>query len=388
MPIYGMTINEDDHEDEIGNGLPVIARLRKGGERPASGKAPGKDLDHFRVDFAPEYAHLEPVFVQMYGEAPDRIEGAYIIGQSISSAFPHWYEEWNASTLVHRCDGVTQVRHFNTQLQGYDDNPIKCIKDSSKPCGCKQVGRLNLLLPEFMHRAGVLGTFLLSTSSIHDVISIYKYLNFLEQTVGGIGATKFAVGRREKEVAVNMNGKRSRQKKYMIYLEADADTVMERFNLLQAVDASHMLDSPDHAPIEQRPRQLATPDVEPAYESEPIEDANGDGEIIESYLMSVIIEADRNGKNMLKCQTENGTMWLWSRDKFVDGGYIDRTEWTEVGQGMEFSDGDRPWLRMMVKVKDGQRFLDLMELEPFDPNWDGQESDSDFEGLPPGDIPF
>lgn len=241
MPIKGLTT---DTQTSLTTALPLLATLRKGAPRPADGKRPGADLDYFRADFAPEYEHLAPIWTELYGPKPDKLPGVYLMAETPDEAFPTWLEEWSATKLLHRCDGEMQHRHYNQQTGEYSDEPRKC---AAPACKCQRVGRLYLLIPEFVEATGMLGTVKLLTSSIHDILSIHNYLTFAYRTLGTLHGVKFEIGRVMREVTVPMNDKRAKVKKSLIYMTIAPD-FMQTVMLPRLADDKRHLAAPASAP--------------------------------------------------------------------------------------------------------------------------------------------
>lgn len=194
MPIKGLT----NERMSVGSGLPLIAKLFKGGEKPENGKRPGADLDHFRVEFDPQFAHLAPVFVEMYGAQPTEFSPIYLMAQRTDDAFSSWKEEWDGSGgLIHRCDGQTQVNWRGDAGQTCEGQKA-CVAPS---CKCKPIGRLKFLLPEFIDATGVLGYISVNTHSVNDILTIHRYLADIERLYGTLTQVPFVFGRAVREVS-------------------------------------------------------------------------------------------------------------------------------------------------------------------------------------------
>lgn len=210
MPIDGLTTNVEPR-------LPLIARFFKGEpkqENARTGKMnAGKELDYFRVEFAPEYAYLAPVFIAKYGEQLRELHNVYLMGSTLDDCFSTWNEEYNAQRLLVRCDGGRKIKEWNEQTQRYDSESGLCDalprRDENgvlqhPECGCKRVGRLSFMLPEFMAQTGVIGYFLLTTHSFNDIQSLYSVIKFAESQLsatvagelgGSLSSVPFVLGR-------------------------------------------------------------------------------------------------------------------------------------------------------------------------------------------------
>lgn len=194
MPIKGLT----NERMSVGSGLPLIAKLFKGGEKPENGKRPGADLDYFRVEFDPQFAHLAPVFAEMYGAQPTEFSPIYLMAQRTDDAFSSWREEWDGSGgLIHRCDGQTQVNWRGDAGQTCEGQKA-CAAPS---CKCKPIGRLKFLLPEFIDATGVLGYISVNTHSVNDILTIHRYLADIERLYGTLTQVPFVFGRAVREVS-------------------------------------------------------------------------------------------------------------------------------------------------------------------------------------------
>lgn len=439
MPILGKTTDEQ----EVGLGLPRVMKLRKGGERPASGKAPGKDLKHFRADFAPEYAHLQPLWEKMYGTEPDTLHGVMLLGSTAEDAFPNWMEKYSASTMLIRCDGENQVRHYDPDTNKHSDDPIPCMSggDLDNPqCGCKQRGTLTIVLPRFMVASKVLGTITVQTHSVYDIINIYNCLKDIERIYGTLQGLNFVLGRQEREVTVTIDGQKSKQVKSLLYINVDAEDVENKIFPKLGVPAngqalppgtpantqalpersSHREDAPPPAkppakqaparppskpsggnnPLTGKPTKGQAPDEEPSAL-----DLMDVGDTTVTTVESVEIKKARNGSNYLEIITPLGKVIAWTRQPFMQAGWIDETDWKDPGHKDYLADANPKATLKVVKGNKGQNVWELIEVEEFDPHFnvpdpddipeaDWQDDAPDEEFAPPvnlgsdDDIPF
>lgn len=222
MPILGLTQNS-----EIGSGLPLIARLHKGEKK--TGNAPGKDLDYFRVTFEPGFESFQEDWVSMYGDKPDSFERVYVTYGTVQEAFSSWKEEWSATAMLHRCNGEKQVAWYHEQTQTYSTAQEKCaVNHVSKPCACTNIGRLNLLIPEFIEMVGVLGYVMVSTHSINDILTVYKTLADIERINGTLLGVPFSLGRATRKISAPITKKdgsptRMNVNKSLFWLYPDPD---------------------------------------------------------------------------------------------------------------------------------------------------------------------
>lgn len=252
MPIKGLT-----KDVEIGLGLPLIARIKKGEEKQVKTRADGstyetvgKDLDYFRIEFEPQYEHLRDDFESIYGDQPTELWNVLMGAPTVDEAFPTWLEQWTATALLHQCDSEQQNRWYNTEAQRMMTAKKACDKDADKPCACTRIGRLNIVLPDFTDETGALGYFMVTTHSIHDIITVFQYLTRIYTTCGSLGGIPFTFGRAAKEVRapkqVKKNGKmvnegRIKTTKSLFYLHADEmyvkDTLLPLLKLAPTVPA-------------------------------------------------------------------------------------------------------------------------------------------------------
>lgn len=243
MPIIGMT---DKNDVELFEALPRLGKLRKGGKKPISGKAPGQDLDYFRVDFEPEYARLTTNFTDLYGDEPTIFEDVFMAGETVADAFPTWMEDYTATTLLHRCDGQNQVTHW--QDGAYSHDTIPCVRTLGQTCQCKQTGKLRIILRDLFEETGVFGWFEVVTHSKHDIIHLHSMLHWVGRRAGSLALVPFVLGRSPREITrPSGNGKRAKTTKSLLYLYVAPDYMQGV--LLGAGQGDPALTAPDHAPL-------------------------------------------------------------------------------------------------------------------------------------------
>jgi len=220
MPIVGLT----DEQADAGIGLPRIAKLFKGDEKPESGKRPGADLDYFRIEFEEQFEYLREQWEELFGDEPREFPQVYLTMPTVEEAFPTWLEKWNASgTLLCRGDGEHRVRWWDEDTKIYVTAKMPCTCDPQNR-ECKQVGRLNLIIPEFVEMTGVLGFISVSTTSINDIITIHRYLSAVQQMYGKLTGVPFVFGRAPRPITRPQvdggkpNGKRVKMTKSLLYL--------------------------------------------------------------------------------------------------------------------------------------------------------------------------
>lgn len=226
MPIVGMT-------DNITEAWPTLGKLHKGSKKKRNGEM-GDDLTHFR--FTSDRSDVLQAFNAAYNEQPTIINvflpypNAEAPDQDGEGCFMAYREKWNASnTLLHRCDGKHVTRYYNDQGQYIDPTPgtMKC------PGGCKETGRLSIIIPELL-AAGHVGQVTLETHSKHDIISILKSLRKTEKerrgNPDGLMGVRFTLQRVDEMVSSpawkdEKKDKRHRVQKSLVKLVPEATWV-------------------------------------------------------------------------------------------------------------------------------------------------------------------
>lgn len=199
--------------------FPQVGVLRKGAVKPDKG--PGRDLNHFRFDS--DDADAVRVFNECYGDEPRQIF-AYVPYRTTAENFEAWKEDWVASSLKHRCDGETMVRWLT---------PQGTYSTEARPCpgGCKQVGRLKIIVPQLKRLAFVT----VLTTSIHDIIEINSNLQALEAARGDLRGIPLIIRRAPREISTpGPDGKRVRREKWLISVEAQPQWVEQQLQVAAA----------------------------------------------------------------------------------------------------------------------------------------------------------
>ncbi len=187
--------------------FPKVGVLRKGGVRPESGKAPGKDLTYFRFDS--DDARANAHFRATYGDEPTMIN-VFLPHQTAAQNFSCWQEAYVAGGLMHRCDGETCVIWLDGKK--YSTEPKPC------PGGCKEVGRLMVIIPELQRFAYVT----VETHSINDIIRLQENLQAVEFLRGDMRGIPFILKRTPVEISTpTPDGKRARREKWLLSIEVD-----------------------------------------------------------------------------------------------------------------------------------------------------------------------
>jgi hypothetical protein len=183
--------------------FPRLGIIKKGEPKGASGI--GKDLDYFRLDTKDE--NIKTSWVSAYGNTPNALD-ILLPFVTTEQSFPCWLEEWTAASLKRRCDGET-IQLQLTSSNTYSKSPSPCLKDSSNPCNCKQVGRLSVILPKIKR----MGYFEVQTHSIHDIISINEQLLAIEISAGTLQGIPLLLQRLPREISIPVKDKETQQTK-------------------------------------------------------------------------------------------------------------------------------------------------------------------------------
>lgn len=216
MAIKGLT-------DRSVGAFPQIGAFKKGAPKPDRG--PGKDLEYFRFESTDPaaVAAVEAAF----GKEPTQIT-CYLQGTTLEECFQTCKEKWGASTLMHRCDGEWCSNFYDLDLKRRYSPP-----PGVKPCpgGCKEVGRLRVIIPQLMRFAAVV----FETHSKWDLISITESLIPFERHAQGLSRIPFVISRRPREISVpnpKSDTGRGRVTKSLLQIEADPRWVAEQMRQL------------------------------------------------------------------------------------------------------------------------------------------------------------
>ncbi len=204
MPIVGLT-------DQQRSRYPEVGVIRKGEKRPEGGKGIGKDLSYFRMDT--QDASVQKLWNELYPKEPRELI-ITLPHRTVEENFSAWKEEWIASGLAHRCDG-----QFMVQQRDKKGEMVMFSDGDRKPCpgGCSIAGRLSVILPQ-MRR---LSTVMVATSSKWDIINLTENLNALYDIKQSLMGIPIILRRVLKSISTPRgNGKRARQKSWLLQLEA------------------------------------------------------------------------------------------------------------------------------------------------------------------------
>ena len=333
---------------------PRQAIIRKGGPKKKvwSNKqnkevwVVGDDLDHFRFDKAkPE---VMAKFKEVYGDQPREIN-VFLPFATKDENFDAWMKEYGAGGLKTKCtrpenrEGGIILWQDNTGM--FSTEPKACQWPN---CECKPTGVLMVIIPELVPVGGI-GAVWVLTKAWNDCLELSRNLTAAEITARNLGRTligiPFILSRRLDDISCpprkGSNGKRVKDKKWMLHLEPHPAWVAEQ------MEASKRLASPLNAPA------LAAPQPSPFDEVFADEEEEGDIEYPETEIVDDEPESlPANGKEendiptspkalladvdakidgsygnlpdlLLAIQAELGKGWNWPAAKDTDG-------WTEA----------------------------------------------------------
>lgn len=223
--------------------FPRIGKLRKGDVK--NPKSPGKDLDYFRFDSDDELANEK--FQDVYGDKPDTIL-VYLPCKTRLENFDSWQEAYLAGGLQHRCDGETCVIWLDPTTGKYSQEPKIC------PGGCKEVGRLNVIIPALERFAYVT----VETHSINDILTLEGNLDSVFDITGTLQGIPFMLKRRNRKISTPdpKSNKRISRVKSLLLIEVEETwaalrfTAMQRNALTMAADNTKMLTADDYRVVD------------------------------------------------------------------------------------------------------------------------------------------
>lgn len=238
MPIQGLTTKAASFVE--------LGTIRKGGAK-TDPKRPGPDLDYFRFVTADHEA--ADAFKKAFTDKPRSIEFVLPF-ESLEENYEAWREAYVASGLAHRCDGVTcvQWRDDKGKMQ-FSEKPCPTPSEAERKAGgCKQVGRLKIIIPALKRFAYITVT----TTSIYDIMTMYQNLLAIQMVSGTLRGVPMILRRTEKEISTPAEGaNRARRKKWLLSIEPHPQWVEkklleqrnEAFGLIEAVKAPLMIES-------------------------------------------------------------------------------------------------------------------------------------------------
>lgn len=257
-PIKGLT---DRHE-----ALPQIGSISKGAPKSADGKM-GREQPFFRVDFDERDTASRDAFDKIYGKQPTILHVVVAFNEK-ERFWDAWLEAYTASMLVARSDGEKFVYWMldGSQAVSRDGFALRDIKkpvyvlQDKKPVQvgeidvktgevvpyfdgmivgkdkkggyifCKQVGRLQVVMPEL----GKFGYLMCKTGSKNDIANIDAQLDgiisFCKDVNGGrVAGVPLLLVRKPKKISVpdtSNPGERMKVTKHLIELQIDMEWIM------------------------------------------------------------------------------------------------------------------------------------------------------------------
>ena len=228
MPIRGVTDQQSRHPQ-----FPTLGKLRKGGaKKKVWSKKYNKDIEGYGDDleffrFQSESNDVEGAFRDIYGNEPVYLQ-VYLPYPDPDRNFETWKEQWaSGRVLKHRCDGVKITREYKGgKYIDYDRLGTPYERRPDCTGGCKEVGRLTLILPD-LWKQGFLGYVTMETHSLHDLINIMNSLQeaYDKRTEAGLDlrAMKFTLGRVKKTISTPLDGKRVETQKNLVQIRPSVD---------------------------------------------------------------------------------------------------------------------------------------------------------------------
>lgn len=235
MSIKGMT--------DRGMEFPQIGVIRKGA--PKGERAPGKDLNYFRVVFDEMEGAAQAVFVEEYTAQPTEIR-VLLPFDDIERCWNAFVEAYTAGGLIYRGDGERVLFWLDPEtgeIKVKDGDPfMSCIgadglagyyvtQDGARQkIQAKAVGRLRVIVPSLKRLAYLL----VVTSSKWDVMHISDQLAALKHVNGGrLAGIPMMLRRRPKQVSIPLKGKRARVTKWLLSIEAEPAWVAAQIEAMQ-----------------------------------------------------------------------------------------------------------------------------------------------------------
>lgn len=222
MPIKSLQANRPAQ-------FPCIGKLRKGGAKRKNNNGKeimGLDLNYFR--FTTDDADAATTFKNYYGPEPKSID-VFMPYSTTNENFGAWLEEYTAGGMTRRCDG--EVQHFHRDADGKGNTtPIKCERLCERKCGCKQVGRLAVIIPQLARLAYVS----VETHSLYDIMQLTENLQAAEALRGDLRGIPFILSRREREISTpGDDGKRARRTKSLLFIEPNPEWVARQLESMR-----------------------------------------------------------------------------------------------------------------------------------------------------------
>lgn len=212
MPIAGLSNREPS--------FPRLGVIKKGGVKPQTGNRPGANLTFFRFDTDDTAAAA--LWKEAYPGEPREIH-VFMAYPRPEQCFSAWKELWGKTGISHRCDGDRCVLH-RKQDGSLSNEPVPC------PGGCKEIGRLQVLLPA-LRRFGVVTV---QTHSKNDIIELDGNLRAAYAQIGTLSGVPFVLKRAERIITKRDSaGKPFQGPEWLLTLEVDSKWVEKKFLQMQ-----------------------------------------------------------------------------------------------------------------------------------------------------------
>ena len=208
MPIKGLT-------DRGMPTFPQIGSIRKGARKTQKNR-PGADLTYFRYVPLEGEEQAAELFAQVYGDEPREIN-VFLPFDEIERNFETWMERHTAGALHCRGDGESAVL-WRDEKGTMHHEPKKCPSPYCE--GCKETGRLKIIIPELRRLAYVV----VHTTSKWDIVELTANLEAIRRLTGnGLKGIPLVLKRRPRSISTPVGKKtdRVRREKWLLSLEAD-----------------------------------------------------------------------------------------------------------------------------------------------------------------------
>lgn len=212
--------------------LPPIGKLFKGEPKQKVKKTRpdgstyeietfGKELDYWR--FESDQRHVAEAFFNAFGAQPRSLP-VFLPFMTPEENFQYWQEAYTAGGLDHRCDGEICSVWLDKATGKYRTDPVQCptlkmTPEQAKKTGCKDVARLQVLIPALPE----LGFVTMETHSVNDILffiqSLPAYASLRPKT--GLRHIPFILSRFQAEISTPREGKRVMTKKWLVSLRPD-----------------------------------------------------------------------------------------------------------------------------------------------------------------------
>ena len=205
MPIVGKTTRND--LIELPPRYPVVARWRLGDEKGEN--RPGKNLDHFRIDWEADTETEQLVFERLFGTDPIRQMDIVVLGNTIEACFNSYYRLYGTNKTKRKCDGCTIVHSLVSSEIGEPcmcdpdirDNGSKSQKAKAGVCGAD--GYFFFTIPQYCAVLGEMVQFMMSTTSLENLQEIGKALVEAETIRGALKFSPFNLSRYSKDFTLS-----------------------------------------------------------------------------------------------------------------------------------------------------------------------------------------